>query len=250
MTVRTMQAPARMTSARLGCNPTICRRAFGGHGSIQLDLPVHFGAVDDRSLHPVGIVPGHPVHHRREIGHRTAHADKGLRRRGAVDGREIGGDGSHRPAEVLQRDGLVEVKRLGVSHRADVQAELAIDARSLAERELTASSAGVEDHERPVGQPQPRLHGEVGDPALVRAGDDLDRHPAALLDKVEEFLAVGGGPQAHGADGGDALDPEPGGLLGHSSNRGRRFAPWRPGRSRRFPGSPRPAGTLRPGQRR
>src|SRR5262249_2305946 len=27
MTVRTMQAPARMTSARFGCRPTICRRA-------------------------------------------------------------------------------------------------------------------------------------------------------------------------------------------------------------------------------
>ena len=111
------------------------------------------------------------------------------------------------------------MESLGVPHGADVDAELPIDASSVAERELGATAAGVEDDERAVGQPEPRLHGQVGDPALFLAGDDLDRDAAPLLDQVEEGLAVGGRAQAHRADGGDAVDPQPGGLGRHPRDR-------------------------------
>ena len=45
------------------------------------------------------------------------------------------------------------MKSLGIANGPDVDAELAFDAIAVAERELRAAAAGVEDDQRPVGQP-------------------------------------------------------------------------------------------------
>ena len=52
-------------------------------------------------------------------------------------------------------------------HGADVEAELPVHASPVAEGELGATAAGVEDDQIGIGQAQPRLHRQVGDPALV-----------------------------------------------------------------------------------
>ena len=51
-----MQAPARMTSARLGWSPTMDRRAVGVVRPVELDLAVDLGAVEHRPLDDVGVV--------------------------------------------------------------------------------------------------------------------------------------------------------------------------------------------------
>ena len=203
-----MQAPARITSARFGWRPDDPASFLGRDGTVPLDLPVHLGPVDDRPLDPVGIVAGHPEHHGREVRHRAAHAHQGVRAGGAVD-RPTGRRRSRRapaPAPPGRRPGRGETSRCTCTAPT-----FRLNCRStrvpVAEGELAAPAAGVEDHRATVAQPEPRLHGEVGDPALVRAGDDLDRDAALLLDQVEERLAVGGGPQAHRADGRDAVGP-------------------------------------------
>ncbi len=49
ITIRTMHAPARMTSARFGWRPTMARRVSVVAGAVELDLAVDVGAVQDGS---------------------------------------------------------------------------------------------------------------------------------------------------------------------------------------------------------
>jgi hypothetical protein len=50
---------------------------------------------------------------------------------------------------------LIEVKALGVFHRADLDAETLVDARTAAEGELGTAAAGIEDDQR-AGSKAPR----------------------------------------------------------------------------------------------
>ena len=56
MIVRTMQAPARMTSARAVCKPMIERRPAVSTAAITVDLSIDLGPIEDRPLDDVGIV--------------------------------------------------------------------------------------------------------------------------------------------------------------------------------------------------
>ena len=84
ITVRTMQAPARMTSARLGWRPTIAAAGLGVAGAVLLDLPVDLGPVECGALDAVGIVRRSPSIHRREVRDGPAHPHQRVRRRPAV----------------------------------------------------------------------------------------------------------------------------------------------------------------------
>ena len=70
----------------------------------------------------------------------------------------------------------------------------------MAERELGAAAAGVEDDERAAAEPEPGHCGEVGEAGLLLAGDDLDPDAAAGLDGVDELRAVRRDAQPGGAD--------------------------------------------------
>ena len=99
---------------------------------------------------------------------------------GPVNGRQLPGDGLQRVSQLFRRDGLVEVELLGQPHGAEIEAELAVHASPVAEGELGATAAGVEDDQIGIGQAEPRLHRQVGDPALVLAADHLDRDAAIV----------------------------------------------------------------------
>ena len=53
-------------------------------------------------------------------------------------------------------------------------AEALLDAAAVAERELRAAAAGVEDDDRAVAEPSPAAVAEVRQPRLLLAGDHLD----------------------------------------------------------------------------
>jgi hypothetical protein len=85
----------------------------------------------------------------------------------------------------------------------------------MAEGELRAAAAGVEDHERAAIQPEPGAGGDEGQPGLLVAGDDLDGHTALRAHGVDDLRAVGCDAQARGADGGDRAHAMAAGLVGH-----------------------------------
>ena len=58
----------------------------------------------------------------------------------------------------------------GEADRADVEAELLVHRVAVAEGELRAAAAGVEDDQASLGEAEAGLHGEVGEPALLLPG--------------------------------------------------------------------------------
>ena len=104
--------------------------------------------------------------------------------------------------EHLGRDRAVQPEPLGVPDGADVDAEPLVDVGAVAERELRAAAAGVEHDERARRpRPRPACDREVGEPALLLAGDDLDRgRPSRRSIASTTAAALRGDPQAGRAD--------------------------------------------------
>ena len=169
-----MHAPARITSARPDCRPTISRRAARVARAVQLDLAVDLGAVEDGALDDLGIVRREAVLHGGEVRDRAAHSDEGIRRRPPVEALELGADRRERPRERLVGDDAVERERLGEPRCADVDAESLLDRVALAEGELRAAAAGVEHDDRAGHRAEPGTGCEIREPRLLLARDHLD----------------------------------------------------------------------------
>ena len=140
----------------------------------------------------------------------------------AVEPLQVGADRREGVGQHLLGDGAVEAEPLGEACCADVDAEALVDAIAVAEGELRAAAARVEHHERGVREPEGALHRDVGEPAFLLAGDDLDADPGALLDRVQEGCAVGGDAEPGCSDGGDRDRPAPARLVDHRGDRVRR----------------------------
>ena len=123
------------------------------------------------------------------------------------------------PREYRLGDGAREPEPLGEAHRADVDAEPLVDPDAVAERELRAAAAGVEDDERAVAQRQRGAHRQVGEAALLLAGDDLDADAAALPRSRRAPRRVRRDPQPGGPDRRDRHGTCRRGLLGHAGDR-------------------------------
>ena len=145
MTVRTMQAPARMTSARFGCNPTIRRRSSTVRVRYKLDLPLDLGAIEHGALHDVQLVRRRAMTHSCEIRDGAADRDERVRFRPPIEAREIGSDCTESSGQDVLRDRAAEPEPVGKASRADVHAEALVDTLSETERELRAAATGVED---------------------------------------------------------------------------------------------------------
>ena len=130
MTVRTMQAPARMTSARLGWSPTIGPALLRARRPVLLDLAVDLRSLQHRALDTVRVVRGEPELDRGEVGDRAAHADERVDRGAAVEPREVGRDRGEGVGEDLGSDRVVQPEALRVADRADVHAEALVDGAS------------------------------------------------------------------------------------------------------------------------
>ena len=85
----------------------------------------------------------------------------------------------------------------------------------MAEGELRAAAAGVEDQQRALVQPEPGAGGDEGQPGLLVARDDLDGHAALRAHGVDDLRAVRCDAQAGGADGGDRAHTEAPRFVGH-----------------------------------
>ena len=116
-------------------------------GAVELDLPVDLGAVEHRALDDLRVVG-------RE---RVLTAARFVTRRPSRRGRPAPGGRRARarsarsrraPRRARPRRRPVEAEALGEPHRADVDAEPLVDTVAVAERELGAAAAGVEDDER------------------------------------------------------------------------------------------------------
>ena len=79
--LRTMQAPARITSARLGCKPDDLSALLGIARAVERDLPVDLHAVQDPCLERRPVVDGQAMLDRGEIRDGAAHADDALWKR-------------------------------------------------------------------------------------------------------------------------------------------------------------------------
>ena len=157
---------------------------------------------------------------RGEVRDRAAHADERSRASGRPSRRaEVGGDRVERRAQRLVGDGAVEAEALGEARRADVEAEALVDLLPVAERELRAAAAGVEDDERAAAEPQPGLDGEVGEPRLLLAADHLDLDAGALAHGVDEHGAVGRDAAARPCRRPRSPRPRCAGLVGHRRDR-------------------------------
>src|SRR5213596_613936 len=95
---------------------------------------------------------------------------------------------------------MIEPEPLGVPHGAHVDAEPFEHLRTLTERELRASAAGIEDHEAAMLLPQTRLDGEVREPPFLVARDHVDRDPRPLMDRPDDVVAVPRDPHPRGPD--------------------------------------------------
>ena len=186
--------------------------------AVQLDLPVDLGAVEHGALHDLGVVARQAVADRGEVGHRPAHRRERIGQRTAFEARQVRGDRRQRLAQCLVRHLAVEPVAFGVAHRADIDAEALVDDGAMAEGELRATAAGVEDHQRALIQPEPSAGGDEGQPGLLVARDDLDRHTALRAHGGYNLGPVGGHAQAGRADGGDRAHAVSPGLVGHVGN--------------------------------
>ena len=122
-----MQAPARITSARSGCSPTIARRSSALRVPVELDLAVDLGPVEHRSLHDVGVVRLELVRDGCQVRDRAADADESVRPRPAVEPFELLRDRPPRLREHVLRDDAGETEPRGEAHSADVDAEALVD---------------------------------------------------------------------------------------------------------------------------
>ena len=136
----------------------------GRPARVERDLPLDLGDVEDGSWTTSGSRL-EPVCDGGEVGHRATHADQHVRRRPAVERRELGSDGLEGALEAFLRDDLGKAVRLREAHGTHVDTEPLVDVVALAEGELRAPSAGVEDRERASDEPERRLRREVGQPA-------------------------------------------------------------------------------------
>ena len=190
ITVRTMQTPARITSARLGWRPTIGSACLRVARAVQIELAIDLAAVEHRALHDIRVVCRHRVADGRHVRDRPAHPDQGIGMRPSVELCEVGRDRRQRLVEHVGRDRAVQPEALGVADRPDIDAEPLVHAVPRPERELAAAATGVEHHERAPRETDPLLDREVGQAALLLARDDLDGHPGAALDLRDDRVAV------------------------------------------------------------
>ena len=89
----------------------------------------------------------------------------------------------------------------------------------MTERELGAATAGVEDDQRPFGEAEPVLHGEVGEAPLLLPGDDLHGDAGACEDGRDHRVAVASDAQACRAHRGDRERAAPARLIDHAGDR-------------------------------
>ena len=121
--------------------------------------------------------------------------------------------------EPVVGDDAVEAEAVGVRRGADVEAEALLDPFALAERELGAAAAGVEDDERPSADVELGRRGAVGEPRLLLAGDHLDADTAALAHHLDQLGGVLGLAHPRGRDRGDLGDAGGARLLDHADDR-------------------------------
>jgi hypothetical protein len=104
----------------------------------------------------------------------------------------------------------------------------------MAERELRAAATGVERHDRPVAETDAGGDREVGQPALVLPGDDVEGQPGASTNGLDDLVPVASHPDSCRGDERDGPSVEAASLVRHHADRMRgpleRFGADHPGR--------------------
>ena len=155
----------------------------------------------------VRVVGREPVLHRREVRHGAAHPDERVGRRPAVEAREVGGDRRRAPRRARSSATAPSRPKRSVKRTAPT---------STLNRSSTWSPWPNVNCElpppvskttsEPVDAPSPADRGEVGEPALLLAGDHLDLDAgSAPARRATNVGAVGRDAQPGGADRGDRL---------------------------------------------
>ena len=170
------------------------RRASASRRPVELDLAVDLGSVEDRPLDDrpgrtsaipcltaVMFVIAPPIP--------TSASGAGARR-AATRSAAIAASAS---SQRLVVDRPVEAEPLGEPDRPDRDAELLLDAAGVAERELRAAAAGVEDVDPTLDRAEAGPDGEIGEPAFLLAGDHLDADAGPLLDPERRRRAFAAG---------------------------------------------------------
>ena len=212
MTARTMQAPGEDDVGTGRLHPDDRPSRLGIQPAEDLDLTVDLRPIEGAVVDDVRVVRREPELDRGEVRHDATHRDEAVRRRPAVDAGEVGIDRGTRLGEDVGRDGARQPEPLRVAHRADRQAEPLVDAGVDAERELRAAAARVEDGHRAFRMAVPLDGRQVGEPALLLAGDRRDRDAGPRTDGVDDLRAVARRAQSGGADRHDGDDVEGQGL--------------------------------------
>ena len=164
-------------------------------------------SIQDRALDDVRVVHRQRVLHRGDVGDGATHADQRIHRRPAIQADEVRGDCGHGLPHHRGRHDPTEAELLRVPHGAHVHAEALVDAVALPEGELGAAATGVEHRQRALGQPDACLDGEVGEAALLLAGDHLDPDAGPGCDGLDHGIPVARDPQAGGSHRGDRERP-------------------------------------------
>src|SRR6478672_4156245 len=174
--------------------------AVGVPRPVQLDLAIDLREVEDRAVDDVRVVRREGVLDGRDVRHAAAHPDDGVRLRAPVEPRQVGADRGQRLVHDLVPDRAVQAELVRIADGADVHAESLVDPGALAEGELRAAPARVEDDRRAVAGAEARDGSEIGEPALVLAGDHVDRDSGRGLDRREHVAGVARHPQPGRAD--------------------------------------------------
>ena len=236
-----MHAPARITSARFGCRPTICRRSSGVELAVELDLPVDLGEGEDGALDDLRVVGREPVLDRGHVRHAAAHPDHDLGKGTALESPELETDRVAGGDDRELVDGAVEPEMLREACGADVDAELFHDLVTFSEGELRAAAAGVEDEPGASRKAEAGDCSQVCEPGFFVAWDHLDLDARPLAHRGDEVCAVRGDAEPGRADGRDLGDAVSLRLVDHA---GDRLAVRSIGSAPRAPLSSRPSPSL------
>ena len=211
-----MHAPARMTSARLGCRPTIDaaprRRATGTARSGGRFRPGRAPCPGRHSGHTA-----QPVLDRGDVSdgatHRRPARPAAAPARSATDRRRS------RRARFDSTSGATDAgqpESLGVTSGTDFDAELLVHAPPSPKVNCVLPPPVSNTTTAPAGC-ESRLRGEVGEPALLRARITWIETAVRASNRFEDLRSCSGHPQARGADRHDRLHAVAF-RLGHSSS--------------------------------
>ena len=189
-----ISAPAMITSARFGWSPGSFRRSSSGRADELLDQRHQLRAAQRLPVHALRIVGLHRVQDGKERGDRPRHADhRAVLRRGRELG-ELLGHELEQGGQLTRRRGIAVKEALGEAHAAHVETP---GVGHLAVRravDVLGGAAADVQHAQRRTSPEVQVRGQVGQPGLRGAADDLHRHPGPLLGRREEVRSVAGVP--------------------------------------------------------